>query len=90
VERLLGLDEKWVHYRIGSGLEPGSKPTNTAEGWYNLADEITVVVTLKSPGPGGRSFLDYAFENRDSGVILKRLTYLLALGSAQQMARFMR
>ena len=77
VERLLSLDEKWVHYRTGSGLEPGSKPTNTAEGWYNLADEITVVVTLKSPGPGGRSFLDYAFENRDSGVILKA-PYLFA------------
>ena len=71
VARLLSLDKKWVHYGTGTGLEPGSKPLNMAEGRYNPADEITVVFTLLSSGPGGRSFLDYALEERDSSVILK-------------------
>lgn len=67
-ERLISLDEKWSHYREGSGLEPGSKPTDMAEGWYNPADEITVVLALKHPGPGGTSFLDYAFEDKKASV----------------------
>jgi hypothetical protein len=67
-KRLIGLDEKWAPYRFGLGLEPGSKPTNMAESWYNPEDEITVIVTLKGPGPGGTSFLNYAFEDRESYV----------------------
>jgi hypothetical protein len=70
-ERLISLDEKWAHYRIGVGLEPGSKPTNMVEHLYNPADEITIVVTLMRPGPGGTSFLDYAFEDRKTSVALK-------------------
>jgi hypothetical protein len=70
-ERLISLDEKWASYRGGSLLEPGSKPTNMAEAWYNPADEITIVVALKQPGPKGTSFLDYAFEDRKTGVALK-------------------
>lgn len=66
-ERLVSLDEKWAPYRNGIGLEPGSKPTNMEESWYNPADEITVVVTLKRPGPGG-SFLNYAFKESSDGV----------------------
>ena len=38
------------------------------ESWYNPADEIIVVVTLKRPGPAGGSFLNYAFENRADGT----------------------
>jgi hypothetical protein len=66
VERLLSLDpEKWINYREGAGLEPGSKPTNLKERWYNPADEITIVIVLKRPGPGGASFRDYAFPRED-------------------------
>jgi hypothetical protein len=68
VERLISLDEKWSRHGRSIGLEPGSKPTNMAESWYNEADEITVVLTLKRPGPRGASFLDYAFESRAEGV----------------------
>ncbi len=68
-ERLVSLDERWAPYRHGIGLEPGGKPTNMAEAWYNPADEITVVLTLKRPGPGGASFLDYAFEDVKTGVL---------------------
>jgi len=70
-ERLISLDERWVNYRGGVVLEPGSKLTNMEEGRYNPADEITVVVALKRPGPGGTSFLDYAFEDRKTSVVLK-------------------
>jgi hypothetical protein len=66
-ERLASLDEKWAPYRNGIGLEPGSKPTNMEESWYNPADEITVVLTLKHLGPGGASFMDYAFEQMGDG-----------------------
>jgi hypothetical protein len=68
VERLMSLDEKWARYQGGYGLEPGSKPTNIAERWYNPADELWVAVTLKHPGPKQESFRDYAFEDRD-GVV---------------------
>jgi hypothetical protein len=67
-ERLVSLDEKWASYSHGIGLEPGSKPTNMKESWYNPTDEITVVLTLKRPGPGGASFRDYAFEEKGDGV----------------------
>ena len=52
-ERLVSLDEKWAPYRRGIGLEPGGKPTNMEESWYNPADEIIVVDTLKRPGSAG-------------------------------------
>ena len=68
VERLISMDEKWAHYRGGAGLEPGIKPTNLAEGWYNPADEITIAVVLKRAGPHGGSFRDYAFKDNGSGV----------------------
>jgi hypothetical protein len=64
VERLMSLDDKWKVYRSGAGLEPGNRPTNLEERWYNIADEITVAIVLKRPGPEGQSFRDYAF--RDS------------------------
>ncbi len=60
-ERLISLDEKWAHYRGGAGLEPGSKPTNLEERWYNPADEITIAIVLKRPGTIGTSFRDYAY-----------------------------
>ncbi len=66
-ERLMSLDERWEPYRHGISLEPGSKPTNMEESWYNPADEITVVLALKHSGPGGVSFMDYAFEQRGDG-----------------------
>jgi hypothetical protein len=68
VERLISLDEKWDPYRQGIGLELGSKPTNREESWYNPADEIIILVSLKRLGPAGASFLDYAFENRADGT----------------------
>jgi hypothetical protein len=40
-------------------LEPGSKPTNMEESWYNPADEIIVVVIRKRPGSAGASFLEF-------------------------------
>lgn len=62
VERLVSLnDKKWAHYLPGYGLDPRSRPTNLAEGWYNPADEITISIILKHPGPSGASFHDYAF-----------------------------
>jgi hypothetical protein len=66
VERLISLDHtKWAHYDGGFALEPGSKPTNLAERWYNPADEITISILLKHPGPGGASFHDYAFPRKN-------------------------
>jgi hypothetical protein len=63
VNRLVSLDRpKWARYD-GSGtvLEPGGKPTNIKEKWFNPADEIHLSIVLKRPGPGGASFLSYAF-----------------------------
>lgn len=66
VERLISLDyTKWAHYDGGFALKPSSKPTNLAERWYNPADEITISVILKHPGPGGASFHDYAFPRKN-------------------------
>ena len=79
-ERLISLDEKWSHYREGYGLEAGSKPTDMAEGWYNPADEITVVLALKRPGPGGASFLDYAFEDKKTAVVFKAHFFFACAG----------
>jgi hypothetical protein len=59
------LREINVCSREEAGLEPGSKPTNLKERWYNPADEITIVIALKRPGPGGASFRDYAFPRKD-------------------------
>jgi hypothetical protein len=60
-KRLGSLDEKWAAYRFGLGLEPDSKPTNMAESWYNPADEITVIVTLKGPGAQRNQFSKLCF-----------------------------
>ena len=57
-ERLIGMGEKYSGYKEGSGLEPGSKPTNLADHDYNLADELTFSVILKQAGPSGESFRD--------------------------------
>jgi len=66
IARLLALDEqKWKGYFGGTGLAPGSPPTNLEEHWYNLADELAVSIVLKKPGPGGASFRDYAFPRVD-------------------------
>ena len=54
VERLISLAEKWDPYRQGIGLEPGSKPTNREESWYNPEDEIVVVVSLSAQDPRGQ------------------------------------
>jgi hypothetical protein len=89
VERLISLDEKWDPYRQGIGLEPGSKPTNTEESWYNPADEIIVVVTLKRPGSAGASFLDYAFENRADGTAFLAHYLFACAGCEQRTAKFM-
>jgi hypothetical protein len=84
MERLIQLDEhKWRHYQRGYGLEPGSKPTNLAERWYNPADEVTIAVVLKHPGPGGVSFRDYAFHRKNvSGSGLRHLWPCAAVKTA--------
>jgi hypothetical protein len=84
IERLIQLDEsKWKHYQGGYGLEPGSKPTNLAERWYNPADEITIAVILKHRGPGGASFHDYAFPRKNvSGSGLRHLWPCAAVKTA--------
>lgn len=66
VDRLITLDQKWARYGAGYGLQPG-KPTNISEGHYNRADEITIALVLKHPGPDGASFLDYAFNKEKRG-----------------------
>jgi hypothetical protein len=68
VEKKISLVEKWDPYLQGIGLELGSKPTNRKQSWYNPADEIIILVSLKRPGPAEASFLDYAFENRADGT----------------------
>jgi hypothetical protein len=66
VERLISLDyTKWAQYGGGFALDPGSKPTNLAERWYNPADEITISIILKHPSPSGASFHDYAFPRKN-------------------------
>lgn len=77
VERLISLDERWAPYRHGYGSDPEGKPTNLAEGRYNTADELTVAVMLKHPGPKGESFRDYAFKDMGSGVA-KVVRYMFA------------
>jgi len=62
-ERLINLDPKWAAYRRGVVLD--SKPSSPSEGWYNPGDEIGVAIVLKHPGPGGVSFLDYAFDGKE-------------------------
>jgi hypothetical protein len=59
---------------------PGSKPTNMAEAWYNPADEITVVLALKRPGPGGASFLNYAFKDVETGVLFTAHYFFICAG----------
>jgi hypothetical protein len=84
MERLIQLDpDKWKHYRSGYGLEPGSKPTNLADRWYNPADEITIAVVLRRPGPDGASFRDYAFHRKNvSGSGLSHLWPCAAVKTA--------
>jgi hypothetical protein len=83
--RLISLDEKWAAYGKGSlHLQPGDKPTNLSERYYNMADEIVVAVILKHRGPGGVSFLDYAFGTDDGrttfpGPRLRRLWDCVAI-----------
>jgi hypothetical protein len=65
VERLISLDRtKWAFYDGEIALE-WNKPTNLAERWYNIADEITISIILKHLGPSGASFRDYAFPRRN-------------------------
>ena len=65
VERLISMDRtKWAHYDGGFAPE-WNKPTNLAEHWYNPADEITISIILKHPGPSGASFHDYAFPRKN-------------------------
>lgn len=84
VERLISLDhQKWALYDEGYGLEPGSKPTNLAERWYNPADEITISIILKHSGPSGASFHDYAFPRKNvPGSGLKHLWPCAAVKTA--------
>jgi hypothetical protein len=50
------------------------------ESWCNPADEITVVLILKRPGPGGGSFLDYAFADTKTGVLFTARYFFPCVG----------
>jgi hypothetical protein len=68
VQRLIAINENWATY--GQKFErndPTEKPTDVSQGYYNRNDMITILVILEKPGPGGASFLDYAFQ--DSGRV---------------------
>jgi len=77
-ERLIQLDDKYSGYKAGIGLEPGSKPTNIAERWYNPADELTVSLILRKPGPNGESFRDYAFQSLNDGAVAINVRHIFA------------
>jgi hypothetical protein len=76
-ERLIQLSEKYSSYRGGIGFEPGSRPTNIEERWYNPADELMFSVVLKRPGPSGESFRDYAFQE-DTGTPAMHVRHMFA------------
>jgi len=77
VERLMSLDEKWAdRYYFGVVLEDHQKPTNLEEHFYNPADLMTIAVVLKRPGPGGTSFLDYAFDKEQKAFPGPRIRHL--------------
>jgi hypothetical protein len=78
-ERLIQMGDRYSYYREGIGLEPGGKPTNIEERWYNPADELTFSVVLKQPGPAGESFGDYAFE-KEKGVVAMKVRHIFACG----------
>jgi hypothetical protein len=73
VARLISLDPKWEQYERGFVVD-STQPTDMKERRYNPADEIHISVILKRPGPGGASFLDYAFPER--GVPSSGLAHL--------------
>lgn len=77
-ERLIQLDEKYSRYETGIGLDPGGKPTNIDEHWYNLTDELAVSLILKKPGPNGESFRDYAFRPNDDGTVTMNVRHIFA------------
>lgn len=87
VERLISLDhKKWARYGGGYGLQRGSKPTSLEERWYNPADEITISIILKHPGPSGASFHDYAFPRKNvPGSGLKHLEACAAVKTANSV-----
>jgi hypothetical protein len=83
VERLISLDHaKWAHYYSGYALDPSAKPTNLAEGWYNPADEITISIILKHPGPSGASFRDYLLRENVPGGGLKHISFCAGVNTA--------
>ena len=68
IQRLLVLDEKWRAYGWNFHRNDRSfGPTDVSRGHYNFNDMLTVSIILLKPGPGGASFIDYAF--RDSGKL---------------------
>lgn len=78
-ERLIQLDdEKYSRYKTGIGLDPGGKPTNIHEHWYNLTDELAVSLVLKKPGPNGESFREYAFRPNDDGTVAMNVRHIFA------------
>lgn len=69
VQELLAMGEKWSAYRTKEW--PVSKdygPTNLPNGWYNVADLITIAVILKRSGPDGTSLFNYGFEDNERGI----------------------
>lgn len=69
VQELLAMGEKWSAYRTKEW--PVSKdygPTNLPNGWYNVADLITIAVVLKRSGPDGTSLFNYGFEDNERGI----------------------
>ena len=64
IQDLLAMGEKWAAY--GTRKLPVSNddgPTDLANGWYNVADMITIAVLLKQVGPDGTSMFNYGYED---------------------------
>jgi hypothetical protein len=70
-------------------VEPSSKPTNIAEGWYKPADGLTVAVMLKHSGPKLGSLRDYAFEDVENGaaLVVRRIFACAGVRTANRQTR---
>jgi hypothetical protein len=66
IRRLLAMGEKWYAYGPEHSVSGSDGPTDLANGFYNVADMITIAVILKYPARDGQSLFDYGFGNDGS------------------------
>ncbi len=68
VQELLAMGEKWSAYgKKEWPVHADYGPTNVANGWYNVADLITVAVILKRSAADGTSLFNYGYEDNGRG-----------------------